>query len=182
MDKLFYRFELAFEHFFHISMLPEILFLIIIGAFFSLKDWKTYLLTILALCSGLLIGLSICLFKDINVSYATIDLLIITILVIVSLHGIFSKRITTLHYNIFVLIGIMQGFISGYHCQGAISYKFNFLSFVGYNLGSFTSFLLISFLSLLACTLIISIFRTDKHKISLVLAGLGLGVALMMYF
>lgn len=181
MDKLFYCFEIAFKHFFHLSMLAQILFLIIIGAFFSLKDWKTYLLIILALCSGLLLGLSLSVFKVINASGATINLLVIASLVIVSLHGVLSKRITTLHYNIFVLIGIMQGFIFGTHCKIAMAYKFNFLSFLGYNLGSYSAILVISFLSIIICSLIISFFKTDNHKISLVLSGLGLGVALMMY-
>ena len=182
MDKLIYSFEIAFRHLCNFSAIHQILFLIIIGAFFSLKDWKTYLLIILALCSGSVIGLSLSMFKAVSLSSATINLLSIISLFIVALNGIFSNKISTLHYNIFVLVGIMQGFILSLHCRVAIGYNFNFLSYLGYNLGSFSAYLIISFLSLVICTLMLTIFKTDKHKILLVLAGMGLGVALMMYF
>ncbi|MRT94216.1 HupE/UreJ family protein [Ancylomarina sp. 16SWW S1-10-2] len=182
MDKLFYSFEIAFKHLCQFSAIHQILFLIIIGAFFSFKDWKTYLLIVLALCSGSILGLSLAIFKAVSLTKETINLLAIVSLIIVSLNGIFSNRITTLHYNIFVLIGIMQGFVLSLHYKAILGSSFKFTSYLGYNLGSFSSFLLISFLSLLVCTLIITVFKTDKHKISLVLAGLGLGVASMMYF
>ena len=182
MNKFIYSFEIAFRHLCNLSAIHQILFLIIIGAFFSFKDWKTYLLIILALFTGSLVGLSLSMFKAVTLSSSTIYLLSMISLLIVALNGIFSNKITTLHYNIFVLIGIMQGFVLSLHCQIAIGYNFNFLSYLGYNLGSFSAFLIISFLSLIICTLILTIFKTDKHKISLVLAGLGLGVALMMYF
>lgn len=182
MDKLIYSFEIAFRHLCQFSAIHQILFLIIIGAFFSFKDWKTYLLIVLALCSGSVLGLSLSVFKAVSLTKATINLLAIVSLVIVSLNGIFSNRITTLHYNIFVLIGIMQGFVLSLHYKAALGTSFKFLSYLGYNLGSFSAFFIISLLSLLACTLILSLFRTSKDKISLVLAGLGLGVALMLYF
>jgi len=182
MDQLIYSFELAFKHLCQFSNLQQILFLIIFGIFFSLKDWKTYLLLLLALCSGSLVGLSLSVFKAVTLNYSTIHLLSIISLSIVSLHAIFSHKISAIHYNIFVIIGIMQGFVLSLHYKAALGSSFKFLSYLGYNLGSFTGFLIISFLSLLICTLVISLFRTDKHKISLVLAGIGLGVALMMYF
>jgi len=182
MDKLIYSFEIAFKHLCQVSSLHQILFLIIIGVFFSLKDWKTFLLILLALCSGSLVGLSLAMFKAVSLSKATIHLLAIISLLAVSLHAIFSNRISALHYNIFVIIGIMQGFVLSLHYKMALGTGIKFFSFTGYNLGSFAAFFLISFLSLLICTLMLSLFRTDKHKISLVLAGLGLGVALMMYF
>jgi hypothetical protein len=182
MDKLIYSFEIALRHLCQFSAIHQILFLIIIGAFFSFRDWKTYLLILLALCSGSLLGLSLSVFKAVSLTKATIHLLAIISLVMVSLNGIFSNRVSTLHYNIFVLIGIMQGFVLSLHYKATLGISFKFLSYLGYNLGSFTGFLLISFLSLLVCTLILTLFKTDKHKISLVLSGLGLGVALMMYF
>ncbi|MFT5750468.1 MAG: hypothetical protein ACI93S_001751 [Ancylomarina sp.] len=182
MDKLIYSFEIAFRHLCQISAIHQILFLIIIGAFFSFKDWKTYLLIVLALCSGSVLGLSLAVFKAVSLTKATINLLAIISLVIVSLNGIFSHRITTLHYNIFVLIGIMQGFVLSLHYKVVLGSSIKFLSYLGYNLGSFSAFLIISFISLLICTLILTFFKTDKYKISLILAGLGLGVALMMYF
>ena len=182
MDQLIYSFEIAFRHLCQFSAIHQILFLIIIGAFFSFKDWKTYLLIILALCSGSILGLSLALFKAVSLTKATINLLAIISLVVVSLNGVFSQRITTLHYNIFVLIGIMQGFVLSLHYKAALGTSFKFLSYLGYNLGSFSAFLIISFITLLICTLMLTLFKTDKHKISLVLAGLGLGVALMMYF
>jgi len=182
MDKLIYSFEIALRHLCQVSAIHQILFLIIIGAFFSFKDWKTYLLILLALCSGSLLGLSLSVFKAVSLTKATIHLLAIISLVIVSINGIFSNRITTLHYNLFVLVGIMQGFILSLHHKATLGTSFKFLSYLGYNLGSFSAFLLISFLSLLTCTLILTLFKTDKYKISLVLSGTGLGVALMMYF
>lgn len=182
MDKLIYSFEIAFRHLCQFSEIHQILFLLIIGAFFSFKDWKTYLIIVLALCLGSILGLSLATFKAVSLTKATINLLSIISLVIVSLNGIFSNRITTLHYNIFVLIGIMQGFVLSLHYKAALGTNFKFLSYLGYNLGSFSAFLIISCISLLICTLILSIFKTDKHKISLVLSGIGLGAALMMYF
>jgi len=182
MDKIIYSFEIAFRHLCQFSAIHQILFLLIIGVFFSFKDWKTYLLILLALCSGSLVGLSLAVFKAVSLTKATIHLLAIISLVIVSLNGIFSNRITTLHYNIFVLIGIMQGFVLSLHHKVILGSSFKFLSYLGYNLGTFSAFLIISFISLLICTLILVLFKTDKQKISLVLSGLGLGVALMMYF
>jgi len=181
MDKMIYSFEIAFKHFGQASSLHQILFLIIFGVFFGLKDWKTYLLVLLALCSGSLVGLSLSMFKAVSLSNATIHILAIISLVLVSLHAIFSTTISAMHYNIFVLIGIMQGFVLSLHYKMALGTGVKFLSYLGYNLGSFSAFFLISFVSLLLCSLILNIFRTDKHKVSLVLAGLGLGVALMMY-
>lgn len=182
MDKLIHSFEIAFRHLCQFSAIHQILFLIIIGAFFSFKDWKTYLLILLALCSGSLLGLSLAVFKAVSLTKATINLLAIISLILVSLNGIFSNQISTVHYNIFVLIGVMQGFVLSLHYKAVLDTSFKFLSYLGYNLGSFSAFLIISFLSLLICTLMLIFFKTDKHKISLVLAGLGLGVALMMYF
>ena len=182
MDQLIHSFEIALRHLCRVSAIHQILFLIIIGAFFSFKDWKTYLLILLALCSGSLVGLSLAIFKAVSLTKTTIHLLAIISLVIVSLNAIFSNRITTLHYNIFVLIGIMQGFVLSLHYKAVLGSSLKFLSYLGYNLGSFSAFLIISFLSLLICSLILTLFKTDRHKISLVLAGLGLGVALMMYF
>ncbi|WP_372642984.1 hypothetical protein [Ancylomarina sp.] len=182
MDQLIYSFEIALKHLCRVSAIHQILFLIIIGAFFSFREWKTYLILILALCSGSLVGLSLSVFKAVSLTSTTIHLLAIISLIIVSLNGIFSNRVSTLHYNIFVLIGIMQGFVLSLHHKAALGSSLKFLSYLGYNLGSFSAFLLISFLSLLICSLILTLFKTDRHKISLVLAGLGLGVALMMYF
>ncbi len=182
MDQLIYSFEIALKHLCQFSNLQQILFLIIFGIFFSLKEWKTYLLLLLALCSGSLVGLSLSVFKAMTLSHSTIHLLAIISLSIVSLHAIFSHKISAIHYNIFVLIGIMQGFVLSLHYKTALGPNIKFLSYLGYNLGSFTGFLIISFLSLLICTLVLTLFRTDKNKISLVLAGVGLGVALMMYF
>jgi len=182
MDHLIYSFEIALKHLCQASSFQHILFLIILGVFFSLKDWKTYLLILLALCSGSLVGLSLSVFKAVSLTNGTIHLLAIISLVIVSLNGIFSNRVSTLHYNIFVLIGMMQGFILSLHHKATLGSSFKFLSYLGYNLGNFSAFLIISFISLLVCTLTLTIFNTDRHKISLVLSGLGLGVALMMYF
>lgn len=181
MDQLIYSFEIAFRHLCQFSAIYQILFLLIIGAFFSFKDWKTYLLILLALCSGSLLGLSLAVFNAVSLTKATINLLAIISLIVVSLNGIFSHKISTVHYNIFVVIGVMQGFVLSLHYKAVLGASFKFLSYLGYNLGSFSAFLIISFLSLLICTLMLSFFKTDKHKISLVLAGLGLGVALMMY-
>lgn len=182
MDKLIYSFEIAFRHLCQFSTIHQILFLTIIGTFFSFRDWKTYLLIILALCSGSVLGLSLAAFKAVSLTKVTIHLLAIISLIIVALNGIFSNRITTLHYNIFVLIGIMQGFVLSLHYKTVLGSNFKFMSYLGYNIGSFAAILIISFLSLLVCTLILTLFKTDKHKISLVLSGIGLGVALMMYF
>ncbi len=182
MNQFIYSFELAFRNLCQFSAIHQILFLIIIGAFFSFKDWKTYLLIVLALCSGSLVGLSLSLFKAVSLTKGTIQLLAIISLVVVSLNTIFSNKVSAIHYNIFVLIGIMQGFTLSLHYKAALGSSVKLFHYLAYNLGSFTGFLLISFLSLLACTLVLSLFRTDKHKVSMVLAGLGLGIALMMYF
>lgn len=182
MNQFIYSFEVALRHLCQFSEIHQILFLIIIGAIFSFRDWKTYLLIILALCSGNLVGLLLSLFKLINLTSGTIHLLAIITLAIVSINAILYRKISTIHYNLFVLIGIMQGFILSLHYKSALGTSLKFFHLLGYNLGSFTGFLIISFLSLLIITLITSLFRTDKHKVSLILAGLGLGVALMMYF
>ena len=182
MDQLIYSFKIAFRHLCQISVIHQILFLTIIGAFFSFKDWKTYLLIILALCSGSLLGLSLALFKVVILTKHTIHLLAIISLIIVSLNAIFSNRITSIHYNTFVLIGVMQGFILSPHYKTVLGTNVKLYTYLGYNLGTFTGFLIISFISLLICTLILSFFKTDKHKISLILSGIGLGVALLMYF
>ncbi len=182
MDQFTYSFEIVLRHFFQFKAIHQILFLIITGVFFSFKDWKTYLLIILALCAGSLLGLSLSVFKAVNFTKETIHLLAIISLLIVSLNTIFSNKITTLHYNIFVIIGIMQGFVLSLHYKTALGSSIKSLPYLGYNLGSFSSFLLISFLSLLGCTLILALFKTDRRKVTLILSGLGLGVALMMYF
>lgn len=184
MNAILSTFEIAFYHLISFSTFEPFMLLVLFGITFQLRDWKAYLSLLLALTIGSVVGLLVCNLDILNLSAATIKLILAGSILAIGIQNLMvsNSSASTLRYNFFALLGIILGVAIHLHYQKHTGSSFSIYPFIGYNLGATVSYLLISFVSMLLSSLTMLVFKTDRRNFNLVISGIGIGVALVLIY
>lgn len=184
MNAILSNLEIAFYHLISFSSFEPFMLLVLFGVTFQLRDWKAYLSLFLALTIGSIVGLLVCNLDILNLSTATIKLMLATAILAIGIQNLMVSNgsASTLRYNFFALLGIVLGIGIHLHYQRHLGNSFTIYPFIGYNLGATLSYLLISFVSMLLSSLTMLVFKTDRRSFNLVVSGIGIGIALVLIY
>lgn len=184
MNVILSNIEVAFYHLISFSSFEPFILLVLFGITFQLKEWKALLALLMALSIGSIVGLLVCSLDVLNLTVATIKLILAAAILTLGMQNLFasSHSASTLRYNLFALLGIILGIGVYIHYQKHLGSQFSLYPFIGYNLGAILSYLLISFASMLLSSLIMLVFKTDRRSFNLVISGIGIGVSLVLIY
>jgi len=184
MNTIFSSFQTSFNYLISGSSFDHLLILILIGIIFQLKDLKKYFTLMLALIIGTGIGFLLNTLNIFNFSIYSIKLTMAISILAVGIHNLLSTNtvINAIRYNFFAIIGIIMGIGLNNYYEKIYPSKLAFTTVLGFNLGILTAYLAITIISLLLSSLVLLIFKIEKKNYHIAMAGIGIGISLMLIF
>ena len=180
-----FYFGLGWEHIISIDALDHQLFILVLAAIYTLKDWRQVLILVTAFTIGHSITLALSVLNIISVDSALVEFLIPCTIVITAISNVFQKTFTPrsvrINYFFALFFGLIHGLAFANTLRMLLAGDQSFaLSMFGFSVGLETGQILIVFLLLLLSQLIVGFFRADRyHWVFFVSAGV-MALALQM--
>ncbi len=179
-------FELGLEHIADLNGYDHILFIVVLAASKSWREWKKLLVLITAFTLGHSITLALASLKIISVNSSLVEFLIPLTIFISSVFNYFSKsdvskKFDTLFYLSALFFGTIHGMGFSNYLSSLLGKSSNiFLPLFAFNVGLEIGQIFILAILLLFSFVMVDVARVQKREWTLLLSGAGAGLSIVM--
>jgi len=182
-------FKLGLQHIADFKGYDHILFILILCAVYSLKEWKRVLILVTAFTIGHSLTLALATLDAIRVDGDLIEFLIPLTIFLTALANVLTKKqkvSTSLHYlkySAALFFGLIHGLgFSNYLRSLLGSEKGLALPLFSFNVGIEIGQILIVSIIMLTTQVVVELLRFPRREWHILLSGAGLGVSLVLMF
>lgn len=179
--------KLGIDHIMDIQGYDHILFIITLCSIYTLSEWKRVLILITAFTLGHSLTLALATLKLISVSTGLIEFLIPLTIFITAFFNAISKgnNVSKLMHRLKYLAALFFGLIHG---LGFSNYLRSLLGqessiwkpLLSFNIGIEIGQIIIVTVIMLLTFLLVNVFKAPRREWNLLLAGVGLGISLIL--
>ena len=174
--------ELGIEHIADLQGYDHILFVMMLCAVYTFKEWKQVLILVTAFTIGHSLTLALATLNIIRVSTAWVEFLIPATIFITALGNMFSnkpdKASTRIKYTLALFFGLIHGLGFSNYLRGLLgTHDSILLPLLAFNIGVELGQILIVLCILILNALMLHLFRVKQREWILALAGAGAGIA-----
>lgn len=190
MSSTFYTYlQLGFNHIFNLQAYDHLLFLLALGAIYTLGDCRKVIVLITSFTIGHTITLALSTFNIIQFDKSLIEFLIPVTIFFTCIVNIFKlKGAATRQGTMWSLHNLMAVFFGLIHGMGFSNYlksllgrnNDTWLQLLSFNIGIELGQLLIVFLLLIVAFLVMNLFRAKRRDWILVLSSAAAGISLIL--
>ena len=180
-------FRLGIDHILDLNGYDHILFLIVLCAAYSFKQWKNILFLITAFTIGHCTTLVLASFNQIQISAKWIEFLIPITILITSLSNILqkkelvSKQMHLVKYLVTLLFGLIHGLGFSNYLRMLLGSELSIIKpLFAFNLGIELSQIFVVGIFFLITSLLVYLLSFNKRELNLMLSGAGLGISLIL--
>ena len=186
MNQFQLYFKLGLEHILDPRGIEHILFVLALCAIYLLRDWRKIVILVTSFTLGHSITLALATLELIRINSGLIDFLIPVTIAITAMGNIFKPRPSgssgvQVNYLFALFFGLIHGF--GFsHCLRSLLGRDGslFEPLLAFNIGLEVGQLFIVGIFLLASSVWVGIFGTNRKEWTLVISSIILGMSLMM--
>jgi len=180
-------FRMGIAHIADLRGYDHILFIIILCAVYSIRDWKRIIILVTAFTIGHSLTLVLATINLIQVNRDLIEFLIPLTIFLTALANVISRKervSRTMHYLKYgaaLFFGLIHGLGFSSYLTSLLGKEQNIaMPLFSFNLGIEVGQLLIVMLILLATFLVVDLLKFRKREWNVMLAGAGLGISLVL--
>ena len=179
-------FTLGLQHIADIRGYDHILFILVLCAVYSLREWKRVLILVTAFTVGHSLTLALATLDLIRINSDLVEFLIPLTIFITGLVNIVARRpanrtIHSVKYAAALFFGLIHGLGFSNYLRALLgSEKGLFVPLLSFNVGLEVGQILIVLVILLISLLVVDILKYPRREWSVLLSGAGLGVSLIL--
>ncbi len=182
-------FKLGLQHITDLKGYDHILFILILCAVYSFKEWRRVLILVTAFTIGHSLTLALATLDMIRVDGDVIEFLIPLTIFITALANVLSKKqiVSTFHhylkYSAALFFGLIHGLgFSNYLRSLLGSEKGLLLPLFSFNIGIEVGQVLIVSIIMMLTVLVVDLLKFPRREWHILLSGAGLGISLVLMF
>lgn len=179
--------QLGIEHIADLRGYDHILFILVLAAVYSIKEWKQIIVLITAFTIGHSITLVLATFNYLIIPSVLIEFLIPLTIFLTALGNTFQKkgkiekRLHLYKYITALFFGLIHGLGFSNYLRGLLGSEENLVKpLFGFNLGIEIGQLIVVSIIILLTYLVVNVFKAPRREWNLILSGMGLGVSLIL--
>ena len=182
-------FKLGLQHIADLKGYDHILFILILCAVYSFKEWRRVLILVTAFTIGHSLTLALATLDVLRVDGDVIEFLIPLTIFITALANVLSKKqiVSTFHhylkYSAALFFGLIHGLgFSNYLRSLLGSEKGLLLPLFSFNIGIEVGQVLIVSIIMMLTVLVVDLLKFPRREWHILLSGAGLGISLVLMF
>jgi len=179
--------QLGIEHIADLIGYDHILFILVLAAVYSLREWKQIIMLITAFTLGHSVTLVLATFNYLIIPSLLIEFLIPLTIFLTALGNIFQKkervekRLHLYKYITALFFGLIHGLGFSNYLRSLLGSEESLVKpLFGFNLGIEIGQLIIVSVIILLTYLVVDIFKAKRREWNLILSGMGLGVSIIL--
>ncbi|MFN2457113.1 MAG: HupE/UreJ family protein [Chitinophagaceae bacterium] len=185
MNDFGFYFKIGWEHIMSIDALDHILFVFVLAAIYTIRDWKQVLILVTAFTIGHSVTLALSSLKIIEVETWLVEFLIPCTIVITAITNFFQKKFTSkaIRFNYFLALffGLIHGLGFANTLRFMLAHDQNFgWALFGFNVGLEAGQIVVVFIILLLAHLFINILKIQRREWVLFISAAIFSLALKM--
>ncbi len=190
MNDLGFYFKVGWDHIMSLDALDHILFVFVLAAIYTIRDWKQVLILVTAFTIGHSITLALSTFNIIEVGSELVEFLIPCTIVFTAITNLFQKNFSPkkiqLNYFLALFFGLIHGLGYANNLRFMLAKDQNLgWSLLGFNLGLEAGQIIIVFFILLIAYLFINLLKVQRREwvifVSAAIFSLALKMAIERY-
>ena len=190
MKDLSFYFKVGWDHIMSLDALDHILFVFVLAAIYTIRDWKQVLILVTAFTIGHSITLALSTFNIIEVESELVEFLIPCTIVFTAVTNLFQKSSSPkkiqLNYFLALFFGLIHGLGYANNLRFMLAKDQNLgWSLLGFNLGLEAGQIIIVFFILLIAYLFINLLKVQRREwvifVSAAIFSLALKMAIERY-
>ncbi len=190
MSDMGFYFKLGWDHIMSLDALDHILFVFVLAAIYTIRDWKQVLILVTAFTIGHSITLALSTFNIIEVGSELVEFLIPCTIVFTAITNLFQKNFSPkkiqLNYFLALFFGLIHGLGYANNLRFMLAKDQNLgWSLLGFNLGLEAGQIIIVFFILLIAYLFINLLKVQRREwvifVSAAIFSLALKMAIERY-
>ncbi len=181
-------FDLGWQHIIDIEGMDHILFILALGALYTLREWRQVLILVTAFTIGHSITLALLVFDILHINKSLVEFLIPVTILITAVSNLFMKesfvnnRKIQTNYFLAIFFGLVHGMAYGSDLKSILMSDNVTTQLLAFNIGLELGQIIIIVIFLTITFLNVNIFGIARRDWRLIISSAIAGIALLLVF